>query len=239
MKETTRKAAQLIAACAFAACSTHLVAQPMAWAAPQNVLQLSASGTVDVQQDLLVISLNTVREGPDATTVQNQLKVLLDAALAEARKTAAPGQMDVRTGNFSLYPRHNRDGKISGWQGSAELVLEGRDFARITSAAGKVPGLTLGNVGFSLSRERRALVEADAQKQAIDRFKAKASELASGFGFSGYTLREVSVNANDAGFPRPRMMAMEAKSAAADMPVPVEAGKSTVMVTVSGSVQLK
>ena len=233
------KATKFIAACALAASSAGLWAQTAPWAVPQNVLQLSASGSVDVQQDLLVMSLNTVREGADAATVQNQLKAVLDAALAEARKTAAPGQMDVRTGNFSLYPRNNRDGKITGWQGSAELVLEGRDFARITSAAGKIPGLTLGNVGFGLSRERRALVEADAQKQAIDRFKAKAAELATGFGFTGYTLREVSVNANDPGFPRPRMMAMEAKSAAADMPVPVEAGKSTVMVTVSGSVQLK
>ncbi len=232
-------ARKLIATCALLAASTGLLAQTAPWAPPQNVLQLSASGTVDVQQDLLVMTLNTTREGTDATTVQNQLKVVLDAALAEARKTAAPGQMDVRTGNFSLYPRHNRDGKISGWQGSAELVLEGRDFQRITSAAGKIPGLTLGNVGFGLSRERRALVEADAQKQAIERFKAKATELATGFGFAGYTLREVSVNANDPGFARPRMMAMEAKSAATDMPVPVEAGKSTVMVTVSGSVQLK
>ena len=233
------KATKLIAACALAAATTGLWAQTAPWAAPQNVLQLSASGSVDVQQDLLVMTLNTVRDGADAATVQNQLKVVLDAALAEARKTASPGQMDVRTGNFSLYPRHNRDGKISGWQGSAELVLEGRDFARISAAAGKIPGLTLGNVGFGLSRERRLLVEADAQNQAIDRFKAKASELAAGFGFAGYTLREVSVNANDPGFPRPRMMSMEAKSAASDMPVPVEAGKSTVMVTVSGSVQLK
>jgi hypothetical protein len=39
--------------------------------------------------------------------------------------------------------------------------------------------------------------------------------------------------------PRPRMMAMEAKSSMADAPVPVEAGKSAVVVTVSGSVQLK
>jgi hypothetical protein len=35
------------------------------------------------------------------------------------------------------------------------------------------------------------------------------------------------------------MMAMEAKAAAVDAPVPVEAGKSTVQVTVSGSVQLR
>ena len=96
---------------------------------PQNVLQLSASGQVEVQQDLLSLSLTTTREGSDANAVQSQLKTALDAALAEARKAAQPGQMDVRTGNFSLYPRHGRDGKISGWNGTAELVLEGRDFA--------------------------------------------------------------------------------------------------------------
>src|SRR5438874_6712293 len=53
---------------------------------PQNVLQLSATGIVDVTQDLLVVSLTTTRDGPDAATVQSQLKAALDAALMEARK---------------------------------------------------------------------------------------------------------------------------------------------------------
>ena len=204
------------------------------------MVQLSASGSVEVQQDLLSISMTTTRDGPDAGTVQNQLKVALDAALAEAKKSAQPGQLDVRTGNFSLYPRYARDGKINGWQGSAELVLEGRDFARISTVAGKVQTLTMGNVAFSLSREQRTKVEGEAQSIAIDRFKVKAADIAKSFGFGGYTLREVSVNANDQGFvPRPRVMAMEAKAAASDAPVPVEAGKSTVLVSVSGSVQLK
>ena len=92
---------------------------------------------------------------------------------------------------------------------------------------------------FGLSREQRAKVETEAQTIAIERFKAKAAELAKGFGFTGYSLREVSVNANDQGFPRPVRMAMEAKAASADSALQVEAGKSTVMVTVSGSVQLK
>jgi predicted secreted protein len=212
----------------------------MAMQPPQNVVQLSASGSVEVQQDLLSISLNTTRDGPDAGTVQNQLKLALDSALAEAKKAAQPGQLDVRTGNFSLYPRYGRDGKITNWQGTTELLLEGRDFARISSTAGKIQTMTLGNVSFGLSREQRARVEGEAQAMAIERYKAKAAEIAKGFGFAGYTLREISVNANDQGYgPRPRLMAMEAKGAAADMAVPVEAGKSTVLVTVSGSVQLK
>ncbi len=234
------KTIKIIAAYALLTGATGTFGQSNAQIPPQNVVQLSASGSVEVQQDLLSISMATTRDGPDAGTVQNQLKVALDAALAEAKKSAQPGLLDVRTGNFSLYPRYARDGKISGWQGSAELVLEGRDFARISTVAGKVQTLTMGNVAFSLSREQRTKVEGEAQTIAIDRFKAKAEAIAKSFGFGGYTLREVSVNANDQGFmPRPRVMAMEAKAASSDAPVPVEAGKSTVLVTVSGSVQLK
>lgn len=207
---------------------------------PQNVLQLQASGTVEVQQDLLMVNLTTSREGTDANTVQQQLRTALDAALAEARRTAQAGQLDVRTGNFALYPRQGRDGRISAWIGNAELVLEGRDFARITHAAARIQTMTYGGISFGLSREQRAKVESDAQALAIERFKAKAGELAKNFGFAGYTLREVAVNANDQGFiPRQRMMTMEAKSAASDAAVPVEAGKTSVVVTVSGTVQLK
>ena len=236
----TRSAIKSLAITLAATLATSAFCQNMTANTPQNIVQLAASGTVEVQQDLLSITMNTTREGVDASAVQTQLKTALDAALAEAKKAAQPGQLDVRTGNFSLYPRYGRDGKITGWQGSTELVMEGRDFARISATAGKIQSLTLGNVGFGLSREQRAKVEGEAQAMAIERYKAKASEIAKSFGFGGYTLREVSVNANDQGYtPRPRMMAMEAKAMSADAAVPVEAGKSTVVVTVSGSVQMK
>ena len=50
----------------------------------------------------------------------------------------------------------------------------------------------------------------------------------------------MSINANDQGYvSRPRMLAMQAKSDMAESAVPVEAGKSTVLVNVSGSVQMR
>lgn len=228
-----------IAALLFACALTRITAANAETPPPQNVLQLSASGTVEVSQDLLSLTLSTTKEGADAAAVQSQLKSALDAALAETRRTAEAGQMDVRTGTFSVYPRYSAPGKINGWRGTAELVLEGRDFPRITQAAARVTTMTIGNVGFGLSREQRAKVETDAQAIAIDRFKAKAAELAHDFGFSGYTLREVSVASNDIGpIPRMRMMAAAAPSQDSS-PVPVEAGKASVTVTVSGSVQLR
>jgi predicted secreted protein len=233
------KTIRLLAACAALAVAGTAIAQSVVTPAPQNVLQLSAAGTVEVQQDMLSMTLVTTRDAADAATVQTQLKAALDAALTEARKSAQPGQLDVHTGNFSLSPRYTKDGKINGWQGSTELVLEGRDFPRITQAAGRISTLSVGNVGFGLSREQRSKTETEAQAIAIENFKQKAAELAKGFGFGGYTLREVSVNASDNG-PRPRMMAMQAKASfASDSAVPVEAGKTSVVVNVSGSVQLK
>lgn len=215
-------------------------AQPTVLPVPQNVVQLAASASIEVPQDLLTLNMSATREGADAATVQNQLKQALEVALAEAKKSVLPGQLDVHTGNFNLYPRYGRDGKITAWQGTTELVLEGRDFARISTTAGKIQTLTMGGVSFGLSREQRNRVEGDAQSMAIERFKAKAADIARSFGFAGYTLREVSVNTNDQGnVVRPRMLAMEAKASSADAAVPMEAGKSSVVVTVSGTVQLK
>lgn len=207
---------------------------------PQNVVQLSSDATVEVQQDWLVLTMNTTRDGADATLVQTRLRQALETALQQVRPLAQPGQLDIRTGNFNLYPQHDRDGRITGWQGTVELVLEGRDFALIGSAAGKVQTLTMAGVQFSLSHTQRARAQEQAQALAIDRFRANAADIAKGFGFGGYTLREVSVHANDqGGMPRPRMLAPQAKGMAAEAAVPIEAGKAAVVVTVSGSVQLR
>lgn len=234
-------ATKMIAASALIACAGPAFSQNSPATEPQNVVQLSATGTVEVQQDLLVLNLSTNKEAADASTVQAQLKQALDAALTEAKRNAQPGQLDVRTGPFGLYPRYGKDGKINGWQGRAELVLEGRDFSRITATAGKIQTLAISNVAFGLSREARAKVEGEAQTQAIDQFKARAAELAKGFGFSNYSLREVAVNSNEmVPGPRPRMMAAEAKMGSfSDSSVPVEAGKAQVVVNVSGSVQMR
>lgn len=237
-------AVKLIAIQAIIAPATSIFAQniqdTLRYREPLNVVQFSANAAVDVQQDILTINMSTTREAADANAVQTQLKTALEMALAEAKKGSQPGQLDVRTGNFSLYPRYTKDGKINGWQGTTELVLEGRDFAKISATAGKIQTLTIGNVAFSLSREQRSKVEAEAQNTAIERFRAKAGDIAKSFGMGNYNVREVTVSAGDQGYPpRPRLAEMSMKMASADAPVPVEAGKSTVTVTVSGSVQLK
>ena len=176
-------ATKFIAACALITWATSSFSQNFVPREDlRNVAQLAANGSVEVQQDLLSITMSTSAGGADANAVQTQLKQALEAALAIARPAVLAGQLDLRTGNFSLYPRYDKNGKINGWQGSTEMVLEGRDFSRITGTAGKIQSLTMGNVSFALSKEQRAKVEAEAQTLAIERFKAKALEVTKGFG---------------------------------------------------------
>ena len=100
----------LTSACVGAASSV-VFAQPLA--PPQDVLTLAASAAVEVPYDVISMTLTATREGSDASTVQAQLRQAIDAALGEARRAQRPGQLDVRTGAFSLTPRYGSRGAPS------------------------------------------------------------------------------------------------------------------------------
>ena len=208
---------------------------------PQGVVSLTSSATVEVTKDLLAISLSTTKEGQDAASVQSQLKQALDAALAEAKKSAKPGQLDVQTGNFSLQPRYTNKGVINGWLGTAELVVEGRDMLAIGQLTGRITTLTISGVSYNISRELREKTEGEVAANAIARYRAKAADYAKQFGYAGYAVREVNVQSNDVGPIRPMASYARAKamSASSDESLAVEPGKGSVTVTVNGTVQMK
>ncbi|MBK8768267.1 MAG: SIMPL domain-containing protein [Burkholderiaceae bacterium] len=233
-----------LAACLTLAMAAQAATPVVVPATPQNVLNLGVAASREVVQDTLAITLAVSREGADASALQSDLRQILDTALTQARRAARTGYVDVRTGTFSINPRYvSRPGGASaqsGWQGRAELVLEGTDTGAISQLAGRLTGLTVARVAFSLSREARERVETEVEADAIGRFKARADSYARQFGFAGYSLREVSVAAGDSvAVPMQAVRAARMSVAGgADEFQPVEPGKTTVSVTVSGSIQL-
>jgi len=207
---------------------------------PQGVLSLTASANVEVTKDVLAVTFSTTKEGADANVVQAQLKQALDAALAEAKKAARPGQVEVQTGAFSLFPRYTNKGGITGWQGTAEVIVDGRDMAAIGQLSGRITTMTVARVAYRLSREASQKVEADVAAEAIARYRAKASEYAKQFGYGGYSIREVNVTTTEpppgaAPMYRAQASAMASQSDA----LSVEPGKAQVTANVSGTVQMK
>jgi len=207
---------------------------------PENMVRLQASGQVEVPSDWLRFVLSVTVQDKDSQAVQRQLKEALEQALREARKVESPGQVELRTGAFSLSPVYSRDNKISQWQGLAELVLQGRNFEKIGALAGNIHSMAVARTSMGLSRELREASEAQALDLALQQFRAKAQHIAVGFGFASYTLREVSVSSNaPSDGPAPVMLRMAAAPAQEDTPVAVEGGKSLVSIQLAGSVQLK
>ncbi|WP_374317627.1 SIMPL domain-containing protein [Aquabacterium sp.] len=210
--------------------------------ARQNVLTFQSTATQEFTQDLMTVTLQVTREGTQAADVQTALKQVLDGALKEARGAAvADGGLEVRTGTFHVYPRYGSSGRIVGWQGSAQLVLQGTDTTRIAQTAGRLTQLNVVNVGYGLSRGLRERNESALTSQAIAQFRERAAQLSREFGFKSYALGEVAIQSGEAGMEaRPVMMAVRAKSVdMADAPLPVEPGKGSMSVTVSGQIVLK
>lgn len=217
-------------------------AQPTA-APLDNVVHLSAQASLDVPRDWITVVLSTQREGPQAAAVQSQLKEALDAALGQARALAREatrqGDIEVRTGNFSLMPRYSGKGAIQLWSGRAELIVEGRDMSAIAALAGRIDTLTVQRVQHALSLEARRRVEDQVLAEAVARFRARAAEAAKLFGFTGHVLREVHLGQSDGPEVVPMAYARGACAAAMSAePLPTEAGQATVRVVVNGSVQL-
>jgi len=237
--------AQFTRAAALAALWLGLAAHAQPVVPPvTGVLSLSSSATLEVPQDWLSVAFSATREGSDAQAVQTALKRALEAALGEARKVAKPGQVDVQTGGFSLHPRYASPVRgappvISGWQGTAELIVQGQDMAAIAQLTGRIQTMTIARVGYSLSREARAKVEAEVTAQAIARWRAQAAHMSQQFGYSGYVVREVNVTTNDAPPPvQPLQMRAMRATGLVDESLPTEAGKGDVTASVTGSVQM-
>lgn len=209
-----------------------------------DLLNLTAAASTEVTRDLLMLSFSTTREGKEAAAVQNELKQALDAALAEARKVAKPGQVEVQAGNLSIYPRYGQSklssgttNQITGWQGSVELLVQGRDMDTIAKLSSRIQTMNIANVSYGLSREAREKAEDSVVAEAIASYKAKAALYAKQFGYSAFRIGEVSVNADPgpvAAMAQPRFKAMAMSTA--DQSLPVESGKATVTVNVNGNV---
>ena len=205
---------------------------------PSGVVNLSSSASSEVTKDLMTVTFTATRDGPDANSVQAGLKQALDAALAEARRVARPGQLEPHTGNFSLFPRYTNKAVLTGWQGTAELVVEGRDMTAIGQLVGRIASMTVGHVGYGLSRELREKSEGELAAQAIARYRNKAADVAQQFGYTAFTIREVSVMSSEPPGGAVPVMRAATMAMSQEAPLPVEPGKALVMVSVNGTVQL-
>lgn len=204
---------------------------------PKDVLRLDASVSSQVVPDLALVTMAVERSGTDVSAITADAMNVLNAAVKDAK--AASG-VSVSTGAFSTQPRYDNRGQRSGWTVRGELTIRGKDHGAIGKLAAQLSqNLQIAGMGFDISPELKAAEEEKLIERGLAAFQARAKTAAKALGFAGYTIRDVSLGTL-AGAPRPPMPMMTARAAAsaADAALPVEAGPTTLSLSVNGSVQL-
>ena len=110
--------------------------------------------------------------GADQPATGKKLSALLDDVVKRARDTKG---VEVRTGNYNVWPNTGSKGKIAGWRGQGEVILESKDFEAAAALASKLSDKTaISSISFSLSRAAREAEERKLLKEAAQAFRTGA-----------------------------------------------------------------
>ena len=205
------------------------------------MLTLSADARSQVANDEMLVTLAVERDGTQLAELNAAVVAQLDAALAEAKRVEG---VRARLGSIQTMPQFDRSGnRTTGWRVRGEVQLESRDLKALPALAGRLAErMQLVGVAFRLSEPRRRQEESRLLADAARAFGERASDAARAFGFSGYAIRELALGDSNAPAPRPMFRAraeMAQMASAAVMPLPAEGGDSEVVVSVTGTVELR
>ncbi len=231
-------AATLIAAFAIVASVAGAQSAPpamMMMPPPAAAVSLSASATASVPNDRMLAWLRAESDNADPAAAANAVNSRMAKALARAKATKG---VDASTSGYSSFQVTEKN-QPPRWRVAQTLKLESSDFAALAALVSQLQGdggLVVDGTQFSVSDATRKKTEEGLTQQAIKAWQARATEAARGFGFDGWRVGKVAIQAGDSFRPQPVMRAMAFESKGA--PVAVEAGNSEVTVTVSGDALL-
>lgn len=209
------------------------VASPLASAAV-TVIDLGAESSRAAPNDLARATLFAEATGTAPAEAARKVNTAMAEALAMSK---AHLKIKVQSGGTQTYPVYAKGGKIESWRMRSDLVLESVDTAALSELVGKLQGnLGVASITLAPAPETRRKAENDATQDAIAAFRARAKLVADVFG-KPYRIKQMSIGQQ--GYRPPVPMMRAAPAAAMEMaPMPMEAGESSVTVTISGQIEI-
>ena len=202
-------------------------------------LTVSATAYRDVPQDRVTVTLYAERESPQPAAGQAQVSELLGPVLE--RLKARP-DLEVQSSGYRTDPVWQQS-RIVGWRTRGSLQVSAQPSESFNRLVGELATkLNVESVAYWLSRPAQLAIERELIAEAVAAFRAKADTATKALGFRTYSVRTVSVDGAGPIRPEPVpkvMMSRAASAESAPVPLPGAEGKTTVTVSVSGSVALE
>jgi predicted secreted protein len=213
-------------------------AQTARGAEPYNSVELQAEANREISNDTLNATLYAEASDADAARVADALNRASNDALKAAAGFKA---VRARSGGSNTYPVYDRNQRLTGWRGRAEIRLESRDFQAASALIAKLQeGMQLSSLSFKVSREFRTSTENELIAEAVKAFRGRADIARQALGGKSYRLRRIAINTSGSSPPPRPMLRMSAAAAPAEVAAPqLEGGLSTVTVSVSGTIEVE
>ncbi|MGP5209712.1 MULTISPECIES: SIMPL domain-containing protein [Psychrobacter] len=200
-------------------------------------LTFQAEVKEEVQNDEVRASLYKKAQATDSKTLATTLNTTINNAMKIAKRYPS---VTVSTGQQTTYPRYDKNDKIIGWTGQANIDLKSTDFAATSQLIADLQEtLVMDNLTFGVSDTKKDALEQKLMTDASRAFQQQAKNLTRAWDARGYRVVNVNLNTGN-NYPRPMYSAMAMKAESADA-VPrqnFESGNSTISVTANGTIEL-
>lgn len=198
-------------------------------------INLSASASAKVKNDVLIAVLYFQKEGDNLPGLSNEVNNVISKAVEQSKKTS---NVAVQTMGYFSSPVHKKI-QLVGWRVRQSIRLESRDTVAITKLIGDLQSkLAVESISYNVSPESRKKVEEKLISEAIVAFNQRAKLITKDIGRAKYRLVRMNVNTSDPIRPmRSRGGPMMAE-AAVKAPT-IEAGQQKIQVNIQGTIELQ
>lgn len=196
-----------------------------------------------VEKDVMQASVYSQKSGKSLPELKKFVSENLNRVLAEAKKYPS---IEVQAEGVTNHVNYNNKGNIEGWDTTGSIYLKSKDFdamAAVLENLGK--DVAIRYIDFSVSPEKMASLEDEMTLEIISKFQHKADVIQKALGARKYKLSNINIQTPNGGgrqFYEHRAMYDVASSmvqSKAMGEIPLEAGKTTISASASGSVEFE
>lgn len=204
-----------------------------------DLFTVSGEGEVAAVPDTAQVMLGVTASSPTVEAAKTQVNTKTNDIIASLKELGIEERF-IKTTNYSINPNYDYSsgdtGTITGYNVSQNLEVEVKPIETANKAvevATEKGANMIGGITFVLNDEDREALEKEARKEAIEKAKTKAADIASA---AGIKLGRI-VSVSESGMPQPVMFDLQRSSenamGSAGDQVDLQPGESSVRITVS------
>ncbi len=211
-----------------------LLLAPLAWAAEDyDRIHFTVEVQREVENDLGRAMLRVELEDEDAASLAGAVNGIM--AWAQEQLPGYPA-VEAKTGTYQIRAIYRKQ-HFSHWRATQLLELQSADIAQLGGLLETLQTrLQMQFLGFEISPARRQAVEDQLIGEALEAFKRRAALVRDNFRAHKYRLVALSINTG--GQAVPPVPGVQVQTVMTKTPPALTAGRSRLVVQISGSIEL-